>query len=504
VLETFSAALARTMGDLTMRYKLGEGLKPGRSIKDWTAETMRIVFSWKPQEPELPPPDRSAVRVPVAETAAPRTAAAPGSDRLAAEALVESYAEAAARLTIAVEEQRDENDRLKRRLEELSAPVDAARELLAGAPAPLVLEKVLERVGSALGSDKASLSLVRPDGEIAPVLLRGLAVEPLFACRDEQGQPLAAGLVRGSALVYVAGEPGRLAEALDRLGAEVGSLVAIPVTTVRPLGLLAFYLPSDSPAPNVESMAHLARIGQGLALALEVASGAIASDRLDRMQRTALVGQIAERAMLEIGHPLERLFAAVGRIRNRPDGPPWLLEELLGVGGDLARTREARASVLAFMASETAPSGITDVEELLQQVKTEFEGPLREAGVSLELQQLPEALTIRSDAFLLRCALMVLVNHFRQSLAGLGGARISIRVERVGDSIAISVSDNAEALAAGERTAQVDYLAWSLDRKVSDFGLTLVKALVDHLQGQWRLDNLKEAGNRITLILPAG
>lgn len=507
VLETFSAALGRTMADLTTRYKLGEGLRPGRSIRDWTAETMRLVFGWKRQEPELETPQRTSVRVPVVESSAPRTAAAPGSDPQAAEALVESYAEAASRLTIALEEHRDENDRLKKRLEELSAPVDAARELLAGAPAPLVLEKVLERIGSALGSEKGSLSLVRPDGELEPVLLRGLTVEPLFGCKDDQGRPLAASLAKsGTPLVYVAGEPGRLAEVLDRLGADMGSTVVIPVATpVRTLGLLAFYLPSEAPAPNVESMAHLARIGQGLALALEVASGAIASDRLDRMQRTALVGQIAERAMLEIGHPLDRLLAAVGRIRGRRDAPPWLLEELLGLGTDLARTRELRGSVLGFMAGDTAPSGITDVEELLQQVRTEFEGPLSEAGVSLEVEQRPEALTIQADPFLLRCALMVLVNHFRQSVAGVGGARISIRAERSSESVSISVSDNVPALPGSDRTAQVpDYLGWSLDRKVSAFGLALVKALVEHLAGQWRLESLEEAGSRITLILPAG
>jgi len=506
VLETFSAALGRTMSDLTTRYKLGEGLRPGRSIKEWTAETMRLVFSWKPQEPELEAPERIAVRVPVVESSGPRTAAAPGSDPQAAEALVESYAEAASRLTIALEDHRDENDRLRKRLEELSAPVDAARELLAGAPAPLVLEKVLERVSSALGSEKGSLSLVRPDGELEPVLLRGLEIEPLFDVKDGEGRPLASSTVKsGIPLVYIAGEPGRLAEVLDRLGADVGSLVAIPVATpVRHLGLLAFYLPSESPAPNVESMAHLARIGQGLALALEVASGAIASERLERMQRTALVGQIAERAMLEIGHPIERLFAAVGRIRSRRDGPPWLLEELLGLGSDLSRTRELRASVLGFMA-DTTPSGITDVEELLQQVKTEFEAPLRESGVSLHLEQRPDALTIQADPFLLRCALMVLVNHFRHSLTGLAGAAVSIRAERTGESVSISVSDNVPALPGDDRATQVpDYLAWSLDRKVSAFGLTLVKALVEHLTGQWRLESLEESGSRITLILPAG
>ena len=75
-------------------------------------------------------------------------------------------------------------------------------------------------------------------------------------------------------------------------------------------------------------MPHLARLGRGLALALEVAAGTIASQRLERMERATIVGQLAERALMEIGLPIDRLFMALGQILNRSDIPSWLVDEL--------------------------------------------------------------------------------------------------------------------------------------------------------------------------------
>ena len=181
---------------------------------------------------------------------------------------------------------------------------------------------------------------------------------------DESNRPVTDALVEeGSPVVFVLGEEGPLGDALRRAGPNFVCLVVIPVRTpVRTLGLLSYYLSAEASVPRQQSVSHLARHGQGLAVAMELASGSIASERLQRLERTAMVGQLAEQAILETGAPLDRLFTAVGRLRGREDGPPWLSNEVLGIRTDLARTKRYRDGVLGFMAGQL-PSAPPELPE---------------------------------------------------------------------------------------------------------------------------------------------
>ena len=100
VIETFGAVLHRTMADLTTRYKIGEELKGARSVKDWTDESMRLIFGWQPppeKQKKQEESSRMAIRVPVATASQPNStssspstttapsAATPSSDPQAAE-----------------------------------------------------------------------------------------------------------------------------------------------------------------------------------------------------------------------------------------------------------------------------------------------------------------------------------------------------------------------------------------------------------------------------------
>ena len=270
-----------------------------------------------------------------------------------------------------------------------------------------------------------SLSLVRPDGELETVALWQLDFEPLFKCKDESGASIARSLMdNGEPVIYISGETSPVAEALDLASGKFTAMVAVPVKThVRTLGLLCLYLPQESPAPKESTVPHLARLGQGLALALEVASGAIASDRLERMERATIMGQLAEQALMEIGMPVDRLFMALGQIRRRPDTPSWLTNELVGIGTDLALTKELRDGVLAFMAGRLPDKGMTSLEELMDRLRRDLAEPLRRAGIELKLTRQANAQAVRADGFLLRCALLALVEHSRNYLAGTQGRR---------------------------------------------------------------------------------
>ncbi len=519
VIETFGAILDRTMTDLTTRYKIGEELKGARSVKDWTDESMRLIFGWqpapeKPGEEEEPP--RTAVRVPVATASqststsatasTPPSAATPSSDPQAAEALVESYADAAANLTTALENLREEREETLKRLEELSAPIDAAEKLLSGVSAELVFQTVLERIGVGLGANMGSLSLIRPDGELETVALMQLDFEPLFKCKDESGESIARSLMdEGEPAIYISGESSPVAEALDLSSGMFTAMVAIPVKThVRTLGLLCLYLPQEAPAPNENAVPHLARFAQGLALALEAASSVMASDRLERMERATIIGQLAEQALVEIGTPVDHLFTALGEIRRRTDTPQWLLNELVGLGTDFSHTKQLRDGLLAFMAGKRTDQGTTSIDELMDRLCRDLADPLGRAGIELKLERQPDARTVLADSFLLRCALLALIEHSRNYLAGHKGGEIKISGELFEGQIRIAVTDNCAAIREGTGAgAAADYLAWSLDGKAIGARFALVQTVVEHFQGHWQMSMRTGQGNESVLILPA-
>ncbi len=518
VIETFGAILARTMADLSKRYKIGEDLQGARSIKEWTAESLKVIFDSKAPAPKEPraeevaeSPPRVAVKVPVARAVSPTgtsapSAATPSSDPEAAEALVDSYAQAAVNLTNELEDLREELEETRRCLDELSTPIDAAEELLSGSPAAPVLKTVLGRIGEGLGACMGSLSLIRPDGEFESVALWQLDFEPLLKCKNEQGDSLAPTLMEeGDPVIFTSGDSSTTAQALDLTGGNFSAMVAVPVKThARALGILCFYLREDTPAPGTNAVPHLARLGQSLALALEVASGAIATERLERMERATIMGQLAEQALMEIGTPVDQLFMALGRVRRKPDSPSWLLSELLGIGADLARTKELRDGVLAFMAGRVPNHGPYAIEDLLDRLKTDLTEPLSRAGIQLKVERKPEAQTVQADGFLLRCALLALIDHSRTHLAGHPGGIIRISADTANGTSTITVADNTIKVSGKAESGRLaDYLAWSLDRKAKGARLAMVQTVVEHYKGQWETA-MTDEGNETSLVFAAG
>jgi signal transduction histidine kinase len=454
----------------------------------------------------------SAGNLPATPTTRSPEADASNQADTTADNLVESYVEAAAQLSDLLEVSHEKHKATQNRLEELSAPIDAARRLLSGEPAEQVLEQVLERIGKGLGTHVCSLSLVRPDGDLSTVVLRNMEIEPIFELVGENGQSVPASIMaKEEPVVFVSGETGPLQEALDRFGDGATALVAIPVRTpVRALGLACFYLPQESAAPGESGIPHLLRIGQGLALALEIASVDIAAERLQRMEKAALVGHITERVIAEIGLPIDQLLTSVGNtIAQIPRGSgtsSQLLSELLTVSKDLVKTQELRESVLGFLSGKLPEEGTASVEDIFERLRSEYAEPLERTGIALEIDREPGAELVAADAFLLRGALLALMEHLRNYLAGCEGGQIRFSAKPVDSTkVRITVSDNTGVVrTSGGASALPDYLAWSLDRRVTGFGLTLAQLVVQHYQGEWQMSVGTERGNEIALTFPVG
>jgi signal recognition particle receptor subunit beta len=538
VIETFAAVLQLTMEDIATRFKLGANIRNARSIEEWNAESMRAMFGWSPstdadmsqtqaptpesmanmeREPRdspataatqgiSPVPSRVAVKVPVArsiEGATSPSAATDASDPQAAEALVDSYAQAAADLTSALEDMRDQRDSVDKQLADLGAPFLAAQSLLEGTPSDEVLKALVMRLVEGLGAVSGSLSLLRHDSELHPVILHGLQREPLVTIVDASKRPLGTLIIEsGTSIVFVAGEPGPIGQVLDKSGGKLTSMVAIPVrSAVRNLGLLTFYLPPESAPPHKDATKHLDRLGDGVALVLELAAGAVAKDRLVRAERYALIGRLAEQAIVEMGPPLDRLFSTMGRLRTQPDGPDWLTSELLGMGKELSRTKRFRDAVLEFMAGQPPAMNLIPLGPVFQSVRAWTADSLERHAVRLETTELASTDRVRADDFLLRSALAALVERAEHDLTGTSGGLIRLSAHIDAGKAYIQVADNITRVRQ-PREGGKDYVAWALDRHGASWPLSFVSNVVDYFQGEWTSET-SDQGNELTLILPA-
>ena len=535
VLETFAAALKLTMEHITNKFKLGAGVRNARSIEEWTAESMRAMFDWSPSpaaassgpggtirspgatEPRSVPAathpasqSRISVKVPVArslEGASSPSAATPANDPQATEALVDSYAQAAADLTSALEEMRDQRDSFERRLSDLGAPFEATLSLLGGAPTDEVLKSLLMRMGEGLGAVSGSLSILR-ERELRPVILHGLQREPLFSITDASGRPLAAVIAEGPRpLIFVSGDPGPLAQILDMSGGQITSIVTIPVRTpVTTLGLACFYLPPESAAPRLEAADHLERWGGAVALALETAANRVARDRLQQMERIGLVGRLAEQAILEMGPPLDRLFATIGRLRTEHDrndgreGREGWQAELRGMGAELIRAKRYRDTVLGFMAGQPASVDLIQLAPVFHGVRAWTAESLERHSIRLEATEPAATDRVRADAFLLRSVLAALVERSERELSGHPGGLIQLSSRIENGRAYICVADNIAAIKSARDGG--DYASWTLERNGMRWPLSFVHNVVEYFQGQWTTAATSR-GNELTMVLPA-
>ena len=75
-------------------------------------------------------------------------------------------------------------------------------------------------------------------------------------------------------------------------------------------------------------------------------------------ERFALIGRLAEQAIVEMGPPLDRdVLDRSGSMRTQRHGPDWLSTELLGMGKDLSRAKKFRDAVLEFMGGRATGAG---------------------------------------------------------------------------------------------------------------------------------------------------
>lgn len=475
VLETFSAILLRTMQDLGQRYQIIEQ-KKGQSLQQWTHQTIVSVFGTtslaiepnplpaeagppvpsptapappsklaaaaRPPTPvvplydaavEAPEDDRRTVRVVLPEDAVQK--AGVGPDARANETLVESYAQASNQLSTALDEVREERDRMRRRFEDLQQFLVYAQELMAGQPQEPTFRRIVARLAESVGSSHASFVRPEPDGSVRPLALLGLPADPLLHVPAGVRHVKARFALESEPKIHQAADSLDLGDALESQEPRFSAVTVVPVRSPRGLlGLALLYHTLDASLPRLGMLGHLGLMSRTLASSLELVAALDTVRAAERSLQLALAGTASVHGLREVVGFLESLRDEFGSMRRRPDVPPAFLQEFVrlvpGLLGALSTTR----SLLAFSKGEIQRESVP-VEELLRD--------LRSSGATVDVA--PGLAAISGDAALLRLALKAVADHAR----GTSGQAPPLHVRALAEGGRVRIAFSGVAATAG-------------------------------------------------------
>lgn len=503
VLETFTAVLHRAMNDLATRYRIVETGR-GQTLQEWTRQTVVGMFGTNalavephslPLEPSAPaaagvveawsPPERRTLKVAQPEEAA--RIASKGPDARANETLVESYAQASAQLSSALEQVQEQRDVARRRLDDVQHALATAHEFLTGQPLDTTLRGILGRMAEATGSSHASFLLPEAARTVRAAALRGVAEDPLL--RAAVGVRHVTGKLLGinEPLLQRVADNLDLGDALENSEPPFAAVLSAPVRTPRGLqGLVMLYYTADAALPGSEALAHLALISRTLSAPLELARALETVRNAERTLQLALAGTASVRGLEQVVAFLEELRDRQGDMRRRADAPEWFLEEFARLSPSLSGALGAARSLLSFSRGEVRRETV-DMEELVAELKPD--------GVSAALG--PGASAVSGDAVLLRLALRALVEQARMGRApDVEGSSLEIRSRAEAGQVRISVGDKEGSPPPGSVLETPRSALRS-----NEESLALVRRIAELHGGSLTLESDGKAATRYTLTL---
>ena len=314
VLETFAAALRATVSDLARRYGMDKELSHAQNVEEWAEQTMLLTFgvlkfdddgdyvsaerTKSPESSSAPEPAAKVVKVrtpskkpgpaeaqrapgAVAETVvddgvawATVSAAGKVQDAFSAQAMVESYAEAAAGLADHISDLRDEKDLQTRRAADFAVVSDTVKTLAydATADARGFLEQMLRALAVNWDAAHAALHISRPNGTLDPVIRHALEIDPFKSSVEPDSQSEGVAILdAGGRVVQMRGEEGLLMNPIKRVGLECVAGAAYPLfTPIRRIGLLTLWFTQNAAALSLTEAEHLGKVAFELSLGMHV------------------------------------------------------------------------------------------------------------------------------------------------------------------------------------------------------------------------------------------
>lgn len=428
VLETFSAILSSTMGDLANRYKILQ-LEDGQTIADWTHRTILGIFGTSTlaqatgnEAPRPSPPEENLLEglvedlLPQLEEAADhrqvqvtlpdeaKAAQGIGPDARAFESLAESYAEASTELAQQLEEVREERDRARRWVDDLRQTMLATETLLLGHPPQLAFRAVLGRMIKSTDCRVASVLIPQPDGSAQTLACLGVAKDPMLTYPGGSRLVSAQFLPQKKPAVRRAIDDAELRGVLTS-GTPFSAVASVPLRGGRVShGVCMLYFTADVPTPGDDALAHLGSMARGMGVALELMLPRSEEKASTALSQAAATGLAALRGLGDINASLKPLWEQLQSLGVRPGLPSAVSAEIAGAAGLLIGVARRTRSLAEFGRGELRRESL-EVAEILTRI--------RDANVKVHAD--PNLGAVFGDRTLLTLALDVMVELARRA-----------------------------------------------------------------------------------------
>jgi signal recognition particle receptor subunit beta len=265
VIETLGTLMARTMADLTLKYR-SLALDAGETVQTWAWGAIQQVFgrSTIAGAGLQPAEGREAGdlrRVVVPAPKIPRGATGAEVDK----ALVGSYVETSLSLSEALDGMREERDEARRRVRELELTLQAIEAVGDGKPPGETLSAALRHLAAAAGCSRGSLLAPGADQTLRMLATATLKTDPFVAHPDgyrlvrQRFVPLKSPLVLSPPLA------GEVAEVLESLDPPAVAAAVVPIRSGFGLhGLALIYFGPEDPLPGPTLLAHVGLMARAL------------------------------------------------------------------------------------------------------------------------------------------------------------------------------------------------------------------------------------------------
>ena len=308
VIETLGTLLARTMADLSVKYR-SLALDPGETVQTWAWGAIQQVFgrSTIAGAGVRPGEGRGALDLRRVQVKAPKIPQGVTGAELD-KALVGSYVETSMSLSEALDGVRQERDEAQRRVKELQLTVEAIEQLGDGRPPGETLTAALGHLVAAAGCSRGTLIAPGADQKLRVLAAVGMKKDPFvenpegFRSVRQRFVPL-----KRPALLDLE-QASEVAEILKPLDPPAAAVAVVPIRSGFGLhGLAHFYFGASDPLPGPATLDHVSlmaralgawfvvRRGQTLESKLQAARGAL--PEIERVVR--LVSELLRAAARE-------------------------------------------------------------------------------------------------------------------------------------------------------------------------------------------------------------
>ncbi len=223
---------------------------------------------------------------------------------------------------------------------------------------------------------------------------------------------------------------------------------------------------------------------------------------LTAKERLAALGQLSGTIAHELGNPLNAMSGRVQLLARDPACPPPVREELAALGGEVKRmTAIIRRFLDSARALTPAPEPV-DVAALVDEALSLSLSADARARLQVRSDVSTEVGRAVTDPGLVR---HVLTNFISNAVDAMPqGGSLTVRAERRGPQLALSVADTGEGIAHEERRRIFEpFYSTKPAGRGTGLGLAICREIAAALKGRIDVESEPGKGSTFTFVVPA-